>query len=110
MTWKVELHRKLDRELKGWPVELVARFVHLLEVVEQHGPHLGLPHSKALGHGLYELRFTHDGILGRAIFGFGKRRAVIVLVVFIKKTQKTPLNQLRLAKRRLAEVLHDDGD
>lgn len=101
MTWKVELHRKLDRELKGWPIELVARFVHLLEVVEQHGPHLGLPHSRALGHGLYELRFTHDGILGRAIFGFGKRRAVVVLVVFIKKDSEDSTEPTQVGEKAI---------
>jgi phage-related protein len=70
----------------------------------QFGWPIGMPLVRSLKHGLWEVRTSlssqriarlvlcfHDGML-------------IVLHGFIKKTQKTPANDLALARRRMTEV------
>jgi phage-related protein len=45
-----------------------------------------------------------DGI-SRAIYMTAGDRRVIVLRVFVKKTQKTPRSEIKLARRRAEELL-----
>ena len=47
---------RVREEIESWPVDLLARCDELLDLLEDHGPLLGSPHSKSLGEGLFELR------------------------------------------------------
>ena len=66
---------------------------------------LGMPYCRKLGNGLWEVRSDlSDGKIGRAIFCVARERMVL-LHGFVKKTQKTPAQDLRLALKRMKEVL-----
>ena len=67
---------------------------------------LRLPHSRALGDGLFELRLRGKGGIGRAFYCFLLGKRVVVLHAFIKKSQQTPDRELKLARKRLKELLH----
>jgi len=71
------------------------------------GPHLGLPYTKALGQGLFEVRAKGIEGIGRVFFCCLKERRVIFLHGFIKKTQNTPLKEIRMARQRMQEVDHE---
>ncbi|MCP6193390.1 type II toxin-antitoxin system RelE/ParE family toxin, partial [Klebsiella pneumoniae] len=45
----------------------------------------------------------------RGIWVYHKGNTIIMLRVFIKKSQKTPAKEIDLAKKRLAEVLNETG-
>jgi phage-related protein len=45
-----------------------------------------------------------DGI-ARAIYVTAQEKRVVVLRVFVKKTQKTPHRELEIARQRMKEVL-----
>jgi phage-related protein len=65
---------------------------------------LGMPYCRSLGDGLWEVRSNlSDGKIGRVIFGVARERMVL-LHGFIKKTPKTPLQDLKLALKRMKEV------
>ena len=66
----------------------------------QFGWPLGMPVVRKLDTKLWEIRANLPGRTARIIFTTGERRMVL-LHGFIKKTQKAPLEELRLAKRRL---------
>lgn len=69
---------------------------------------LGMPYCRSLGSGPWEVRIgLNDGKIGRVIFCVARERMVLPQG-FIKKTQKTPVRNLRLALRRMKEVLWDD--
>lgn len=70
------------------------------------GPSLRLPHSRAFGDGLFELRPRGRSGIGRAFFCFLIGQRVVVLHAFIKKSQQTPDTELKLARKRLKEVQH----
>ena len=66
---------------------------------------LGMPYCRCLGNGLWEVRSDlTDGKIGRVIFCVSRGRMVL-LHGFIKKTKKTPAQDLRLALKRMKEIL-----
>jgi phage-related protein len=70
----------------------------------QFGWPIGRPLVGSLKDGLWELRSTLPGHrIARLILCF-HGGVLVVLHGFIKKTQKTPVDDLSLAKRRMREV------
>ena len=107
VAFEVEyFHERVLAEIESWPVDILADYAHLVELLIEYGPSLRLPHSRSLGEGLFELRpRSHTGI-GRAFYCFMVGKRVTVLHAFIKKTQQTPDRELRLARKRLKELHH----
>jgi phage-related protein len=67
---------------------------------------IGMPYCRALGGGLWEVRSTLSrGRIGRVFFCMASARMVL-LHAFIKKSQQTPDTELKLAQRRMREILH----
>lgn len=63
-----------------------------------------MPHSRAMGGGLFELRPRGREGIGRAIYCFVVGQKVIILHAFVKKTQQTPEHELKVARQRMKEV------
>ena len=92
-----------------WPEDILAKFLWISEIIEKIGPHeIGMPHVKPLGKGLFEIRASGKEGIGRAMYCMIKGRVVIILSEFIKKTQKTPPDEIKLARKRMAEVKKDE--
>ena len=87
-------------------MDVVADYARIVELLAEHGPNLRLPHSRALGEGLFELRPRGRFSIGRAFYCFLIGRRVLVLHAFIKKTQQTPDKELKLARKRMKEIDH----
>ena len=85
------------------PVTLQARFIGLTDRMMEHGPNLGLPHTDAFGGGLFELRLKGAEGIARVFFCLIVKQQIVMLHSFIKKTQKTPDKELKLAKQRMKE-------
>ena len=57
MAFELEYyHPRVLADIESWPVDLLADYARLAELLMKHGPDLRLPHSRALGDGLFELR------------------------------------------------------
>jgi phage-related protein len=70
--------------------------------VQYRGP-VGMPLCRALGDGLWEVRTSlRSNRIARVLFSVQQGR-ILVLHGFIKKTQKTPADDLALARRRNRE-------
>ncbi|MEY4978861.1 MAG: hypothetical protein RLZZ352_1131 [Pseudomonadota bacterium] len=105
MAFTIEyFHERVLHEVESWPVDVLADYARLVELLAEHGPSLRLPHSRAFGDGLFELRPKGRSGIGRAFYCFLVGQRVIVLHAFVKKTQQTPDRELRLARQRLKEV------
>ena len=105
MTYKVEYYNaRVLAEIEAWPVDILADYARLVELLMEHGPNLRMPHSKAMGEGLFELRPRSKEGIGRAFYCYLVRRRVVVVHAFVKKTQQTPERDLTLARKRVAEV------
>lgn len=64
-----------------------------------------MPHSRAFGDGLFELRPRGRSGMGRAFYCFMLERRIVVLHAFIKKSEQTPDRELKLARKRQKELL-----
>jgi phage-related protein len=105
VRWSVETHDAADREIEALPVGLQARLVRLMEAVENIGlEQLREPHVKHLEGKLWELRAKASEGIARGIYVTMTGRRVIVLHVFVKKSQKTPPGALAIARQRMSEV------
>jgi phage-related protein len=106
MQWSVEtLNHDVDSEIESLPASLRARLLRLMEMVENLGlQQMREPHVKHLDGKLWELRAKAQDGIARGIYVTASGRRVIILHVFEKKSQKTPLNALALARKRMAMV------
>ena len=108
MTYQIQFFAaSVQAVIEKWPVGIYASFVRISEQIELSGPNLGMPYTKAMGEGLFEIRARGAEGIGRAFFCCMKGQRVIILHGFVKKTQATPLKEIRLAKQRMKEVLSD---
>ena len=99
-------HERVLADIESWPVDVLADYARLVELLVEYGPSLRLPHSRALGEGLFELRPRGKSGIGRAIYCFLLGKRIVVLHAFIKKTQQLPDRELKLARKRLKELQH----
>jgi phage-related protein len=95
--------QEVQEEIMNLPVTLQARFIGLTDRMMEHGPNLGLPHTDAFGGGLFELRLKGAEGIARVFFCLIVKQQIVMLHGFIKKTQKTPDKELKLAKQRMKE-------
>lgn len=86
------------------PQTLLARYFYLTDRMAAAGPHLGEPHSKAMGEGLLELRLKGAEGIARVMYCTLVGQRIVVLHSFIKKSDKTPVTDLALARKRLKEI------
>lgn len=103
--WAISYYNsKVQAEVVAWPVGIYADYLRLIALMQHHGANLRLPHSRAMGKGLFELRCKGPEGIGRAFYCTMVDQHIVILHQFIKKTQKTPDKELRIARKRLKEV------
>lgn len=106
MGWSIEYYSQdLEKEVLGLPDGLLARYLHLTDLMLEFGANLGMPHTKAIESGLFELRVKGKEGIARIFYCTKIGQRIVMLHVFIKKSQKTPKRELKLAIQRLHEVL-----
>lgn len=76
-------HERVYAEVPSWPVDVMADYARLIELLTEHGQSLRLPHSCAFGDGLFELRPRGREGIGRALYCFLLGKQVVVLHAFI---------------------------
>lgn len=97
-------NEKVQDEVLGLPAGLRGRYFALTDRMELYGPHLGEPHSKSFGDGLFELRLKAAEGIARVFYCTLVNQRIVVLHSFVKKTSRTPVKERRLAEMRMKEV------
>lgn len=91
-------------EIFSWPDGIQASFTKIAEQMTEQGPNLGMPYTRPMKEGLFEIRAKGREGIGRAFFCTMIGRRIVILHGFIKKTEQTPARELRTARQRLKEV------
>ena len=105
MNWLVRFHSSdVEQFLFDLPDGLLACYLRLADLMESHGPDLGMPYTRAMRGGLFELRLKAKEGIGRVFFCTAESGQIIFLHGFIKKSRKTPARDLERARQRLKEV------
>ena len=99
---------EVQQEILALPDTLAARYVVLTRRMVAVGPHLGEPHTKAMGQSLFELRLKGAEGIARVFFCTLIGCRIVMLHSFVKKTKKTPSNELALAMMRMKKVRHEN--
>ncbi len=107
VIWTVTFYsERVEDEVFALPACILARFLRYAERMEVYGPDLGMPHTRAMGGGIFELRIKAAEGIARVFYCTVVGRRVVFLHQFVKKTDKTPSRELDIARRRMKEVKH----
>lgn len=90
--------------------KMQAKLFRLLYLLEQNGNELREPYSKALTDGIFELRGQQGNNIARVLYFFVVGQQIIITHGFVKKTQKTPKSEIKLAKKYRQEYLERVGE
>lgn len=105
MAWQLSyFNARVAAQVERWPVGIRASFLHVVEMMLEHGPDLGLPHTRALGSGLFEIRAKGREGIGRAFYCTVAGQRIVILHTIVKKTEKTLMRDLDTARERQKEV------
>ena len=105
MDYRIEYYSEgVEEEILALPDTLAARYIVLTRRMTAVGANLGPPHTDSLGNGLFELRLKGVDGIARVFFCTLIGRRIMMRHSFIKKSQKTPLRELELARKRMKEV------
>ena len=70
-----------------------------------HGlPQVGEPHVKRIQAAIWEIRLKGKSGIARALYVTVTGQRVVVVRVFVKKTEKTPPHEIKLALQRAKEL------
>jgi phage-related protein len=107
MSWVVEsLNETVTGEIEALPLDMRARLARIAKLIEELGlERVGEPHVKHLEGPLWEMRLTGRSGISRALYVTAIKRRVVIVRVFVKKTEKTPRREIELALSRAKSVL-----
>jgi phage-related protein len=106
LMWHVlVLNETVEVEIRGLPADMRARLAQFMGTIAASGLQF-LPRDsiKHLEGKLWELRIRGKDGISRAIYVTASGQRVVIIRVFVKKTQKTPPAELKLARQRAKEV------
>lgn len=109
MAWEIKTYKTsggqevVEEFIYKMQASAQAKLWRLLDMLERFGPELSMPHTRAMGGGLYELRVRGKQDV-RVFYVFSKGQTIFLLHAFQKKTQVTPSKELGVARNRQAEV------
>ena len=109
MNWTITYYSEsVQAEILALPSGFLARYLRYSDRMEVYGPDLGMPHTRALGDELFELRLKAAAGIARIFYCTVVGRKIVILHQFIKKSDKTPPRELAVARRRLKEIKDAD--
>ena len=108
MNYTIEyFHPRVQAGIESWPNGILSDYARMVELLMDFGPNLRMPHSRAMAGGLFELRPRGREGIGRVFYCFVVSRRVVILHAFVKKTQDTREQELRIARKRMKELQND---
>ena len=100
----------LEEFLVSLDTKMRAKMVGLLELLEEKGNALREPYSKLIEDGIFEIRCKVGSNITRVLYFFYFEGKIVLTNGFVKKTQKTPLVEIRVAKERRVDYKERMGN
>ena len=106
-AWEIEFYRSergrapVAEFIEGLPPKMQARVLRTVGLLEEHGAELGMPFARPVtGHRFWELRVGLGRDIVRIFYFAASGRRMVLLHGFVKKTQRTPPQELAVAAER----------
>jgi phage-related protein len=105
MPWSVGfLDEETKAALDALPLDIRASFQRIVELIQAHGlDRVHEPYLKHLEGPLWEMRLKGKNGIARAVYATASGMRIVVVHVFIKKTQKTPRKEIAYALKKAKE-------
>ena len=102
--FEVELHREVSTWLLGLSDSEWERSVVVIDRLAALGPAARMPFSRALGDGLFELRYTLGSTARRITYRFTSDGRIVLLTTFRKQrnNERTEIARARVAAEECA--------
>ena len=101
MKKNVYLDKNAEKELRKFSEEVQLDFEAYFKILELEG-RLDFPQGRKVSKEIFEIRIKLKGEY-RGFYAYIGKMDIVILNFFRKKTQKTPIKELELAKRRLKQ-------
>ena len=98
----IHVNATVEKFITSLQAHSIAKVLRTIDLLERFGNQLSMPHSKKLNVHLFELRIRGQQEV-RIFYYFHKGEAHL-LIGFIKKTQRTPIHELRLANDKFKRL------
>ncbi|MFH0873532.1 MAG: type II toxin-antitoxin system RelE/ParE family toxin [Candidatus Komeilibacteria bacterium] len=98
----VNYHKQVIKFIESLDQHPHAIVDHLVSLLEELGPAIGMPNSRPLGHGLFELRGRRDVSI-RLIYCYYRGTAYILNAV-VKKQQRLRRHDIDIALSRKSDL------
>ena len=90
MEWEITYYvGDIEEEIFALPDKLLARYLKLTELMEKYGADLGMPHTEALGKGLFELRVKGKEGIARVFYCTMVGKKFICYIALLKRLRKS---------------------
>ena len=113
--FQVEFYTNLNGEkpakefILGLDTKMRAKLLGLIDILEENGNSLREPYSKFLEDGIFELRGKVGSDITRVLYFFYYGNRIILTNGFVKKTQETPKQFIKLAKKYRNDFMEREG-
>ena len=107
--WEIEFYNTESGKnvilefLEGLSEKHRARAIREIELLEEFGINLTMPHVKKIDGKLWELRIKTFSNISRIFYFISINNKIVLLHGFIKKTEKTPECEKDIARKRKAD-------
>jgi len=89
MSWIIAyFNESIQNEILGLSAGFLARYLRYTDRMEVYGPDLGMPHTRAMGEGLFELRLKAAAGIARVFYCVIIGKRIVMLHQFTKKQAK----------------------
>ena len=106
MEWTVEfLDDGVETEFSALPVDFQASIMRVADLIRKYGlVNVGMPYVRHIEGKIWEMRGMGKDGIARSLYVTAKGRRVIILRSFVKKTPRTPGDEVKIAQKRAKEV------
>ena len=100
---KILFDRSVAKFIASLEKPTIAKALRIIDLLEKFSHQLNLPHGKKMKPNLFELRIRGQQEV-RIFYTFHQEGSIVMLHGFVKKSQKTPKQEIRRAEKKLKDL------
>lgn len=102
MKWEfIYYNNRVYRDVLSLPRDFLGQYYALQKTMTEKGPNLGMPYTRAMGNGLFEIRLADKDGIARVFYCTAEKNEIWMLHSFIKKTRKNPGSGIEIGTKTI---------